>query len=160
MNGEISKQGNRAGSPAALLESGERPPVPAEGISRPAQVAAEPPLDRDLLIRRCLGRLDLVDRLLKSFESRFPEDLFQIEECLRENDSERLSRLVHQAKGATANVSAADLHANISRLEHAVKSQQHEVANSCLADVHRAWNRFVEFKAATNALPPHPHRSL
>jgi HPt (histidine-containing phosphotransfer) domain-containing protein len=120
----------------------------SERSSQQMPTAAEvtPPLDRALLTRRCLGRLDLVDRLLKSFASRFPEDLSRIEDRLRANDFEELSRLVHQAKGAAANISAPELHSNMSRLEQALKLNQRETTTTCLAEIHRAWDRFIEFK--------------
>lgn len=106
------------------------------------------PLDMEQLVRRCMGRIELAERLLKSFESRFPEELTQIEVCLEENDSSSLSRLVHQLKGAAANVSAPDLHAILTRMEHAVRCEQPDEARSCVEEVHQAWDRFLMFKSA------------
>jgi HPt (histidine-containing phosphotransfer) domain-containing protein len=109
--------------------------------------AADAPLDMEQLVRRCMGRIELAERLLKSFESRFPEELTQIEVCLEENDSTALSRLVHQLKGAAANISAPDLHAILTRMEHAVRSEQPEAARTCVEEVHEAWDRFLVFKS-------------
>jgi len=107
----------------------------------------EKPLDRDELVRRCLGRIELAERLLKSFESRFPEDLSRIEECLLAGDSTELTRLVHQLKGSAANVSAPELHKVMTQMEQAVRGQQHDAAQICLAEVHRAWDRYLDYQS-------------
>ncbi len=103
------------------------------------------PVDLEQLVRRCMGRIELAERLLKSFETRFPEDLTKIEECLAQDDATGMSRLVHQLKGAAANISAPELYAILTRMEQAVRGQQPDVANNCLEEVHQAWNRFQQF---------------
>lgn len=108
---------------------------------------ADVPLDLQQLLQRCLGRIDLAQRLLRSFETRFIEDLSTIEECLNQEDPPRLSRLVHQLKGAAANVSAPALHASLTRMEEAVRAKRSEEAGHCLEEVRRAWERYLEFKA-------------
>jgi HPt (histidine-containing phosphotransfer) domain-containing protein len=107
------------------------------------------PLDWDLLVRRCLGRLDLAERLLKSFESRFPEDLERIEDCLGSGDPVELARLVHQLKGSAANISAPDLYDIMSRLELAVRAEQRDAAWACVAEAHQAWDRYLEFQCSS-----------
>jgi HPt (histidine-containing phosphotransfer) domain-containing protein len=119
-------------------------------------MSTEKPLDLEQLVRRCLGRIDLAERLLKSFETRFPADLSKIEECLRADDSVELSRLVHQLKGTAANVSAPDLHAVMTRMEQAVKAEQPDMAHACLEEVHRAWERYQDFKSAAEPSQPTP----
>jgi HPt (histidine-containing phosphotransfer) domain-containing protein len=150
MGGKFSNLVNRVVQDPASSRSPEAARTVAVGRASQQRTSlaheGQPPLDRDLLTRRCLGRLDLVDRLLKSFESRFPGDLSRIEDCLQANDFEELSRLVHQAKGAAANISAPELHSNMSRLEQALKMNHPEMTSTCLADIHRAWDRFLEFK--------------
>src|SRR5687767_10019565 len=85
---------------------------------------AAQPLDFAQLVHRCMGRIELAERLLASFESRFPVDLSQVEQCVREGDATKLARLVHQLKGSAANVSAPELHAVMSRMEEAVRADQ------------------------------------
>ena len=105
------------------------------------------PFDVDQLVRRCMGRIELAERLLKSFESRFPEDLSKIEECLREDDSPGLPRLVHQLKGAAANVSAPDLYSILARMEQAVQSDERAAAHDCVEEIHETWEGYLEFKS-------------
>ena len=114
---------------------------------------AELPIDMKQLVHRCLGRIDLVERLLNSFESRFPEDLSQIEQCLHEEDSTQLTQLIHQLKGSAGNVSAPALHALMTRMEQAVKAKRTEDASRCLEDVHRAWDSYLKFKPSARLQP-------
>jgi HPt (histidine-containing phosphotransfer) domain-containing protein len=136
-----------------LTQTMDRNARPA--VSTTAQPAARnPATDRDnpfdlpQLVRRCMGRIELAERLLASFESRFPEDLSKIEDGLAADDPEATSRLVHQMKGAAANVSATSLYDILSRLEQAVRHQQRETASHCLGEVQEAWNRYQQFKSS------------
>lgn len=106
------------------------------------------PFDLPQLVRRCMGRIELAERLLASFESRFPDDLCKVEDCLAADDAAELPRLVHQMKGAAANVSATSLYDILSRMEQAVRQQQRDAASHCLGEVQEAWNRYQQFKSS------------
>jgi HPt (histidine-containing phosphotransfer) domain-containing protein len=101
------------------------------------------PYDMEQLVRRCMGKIELAERLLNSFESRFPEDLSKIEDSLREYDSPTASRMVHQLKGAAANVSAPDLYKMLARLEDVVRVGQYEQANDCVGEIHQKWRLYT-----------------
>lgn len=116
-----------------------------EILTSTANRIARDPVDLEQLVRRCMGRIELAERLLKSFESRFPVDLSKIEECLANDDASGLARSVHQLKGAAANISAPELYAILARMEQAVRGQQSAVAQECLEEVHQAWDRFQQF---------------
>jgi HPt (histidine-containing phosphotransfer) domain-containing protein len=150
MNGELTHSNDiKCRGMTSRSPAGDRCAL-AEAYDKASSIAnalgVEKPLDREELVRRCLGRIELAERLLKSFESRFPEDLSRIEECLLAGDSTELTRLVHQLKGSAANVSAPELHMVMTRMEQAVRGQQHEAAHICLAEVHRAWDRYLDFQ--------------
>jgi HPt (histidine-containing phosphotransfer) domain-containing protein len=119
-------------------------------------VAGELPLDLDQLVRRCMGRIELVDRLLASFEDRFPKELSQIEECLVTGDVEHLARLTHQLKGAAANVSASSLHAITTKMEESARAHQLDDVVTCLTDVRLAFDRFKVYKASIPRVPTPP----
>jgi len=103
--------------------------------------------DLQQLVRRCMGRIELAERLLASFESRFPVDLSKIEACLAADDTAGLARLVHQLKGAAANVSAPDLYAILSRMELAVRDEHCDAAQNCLEEVQGVWDRYLLSKS-------------
>jgi HPt (histidine-containing phosphotransfer) domain-containing protein len=115
------------------------------------QTGGESPLEFAQLVHRCMGRIELAERLLASFESRFPVDLSQVEKCLSEGDSTQLARLVHQMKGSAANISAPELHGIMCRMETAVRADQPGEAGACLQQVAGAWQRFRESKSAVRS---------
>lgn len=107
-----------------------------------------PPLNFDQLVMRCMGRLELAQRLLASFERRFPIELSQIEQCLETGDLPAFVRQTHQLKGASANVSAPGLHAILKRIEDAGRVEQLDEIAAGLTDLRGAWNEFQLYKAA------------
>ena len=116
-----------------------------------ADAKSSMPLDLDQLVRRCMGRVDLAERLLASFQERLPVEVAQIQECLAAGDVTRLARLVHQFKGTTANVSAHELHGIAVRMEHAAQAGQCEIVTCCLTEVVQAWQRFQQFRQSQPA---------
>jgi HPt (histidine-containing phosphotransfer) domain-containing protein len=109
---------------------------------------SSPPLDLAQLEHRCMGRLDLVERLLASFERRFPEELLQIEQSLAEEDAPRLTQLAHQLKGASANVAAPLLAGWMQRLERAAQAGCWDEAGECLSQLQSEWERFTEYRGS------------
>jgi HPt (histidine-containing phosphotransfer) domain-containing protein len=104
------------------------------------------PLNFDQLVVRCMGRLELAERLLASFERRFPIEVSQIEKSLESGDLSAFVRLTHQLKGASANVSAPTLHSILKRIEEAGRVEQLEQIAAGLADLRGAWNEFQQYK--------------
>jgi HPt (histidine-containing phosphotransfer) domain-containing protein len=105
-------------------------------------------LNFDELVRRCLGRIELAERLLASFDTRVPVELAEIERCINEGDAASAARLTHQLKGAAANVSAGALHSAVSQMEESARSGDLTEATVRLADVRHAWDEFQQFKAS------------
>ncbi|MDX1944215.1 MAG: Hpt domain-containing protein [Pirellulaceae bacterium] len=143
MNGYYSSQ---VQARAGLLD--ERPSSRPERGSAPERAGANVPLDMNQLVYRCLGRIELAERLLASFESRFPDTLAQIEECRFTEDRENLARLVHQLKGSAANVSAPALHGVAMRIEDAIHAGDAEAFAREINAAHAAWAEFTDFKQA------------
>src|SRR5205085_12588475 len=118
----------QASSPAQLSSgrADESTALQASTASKPSGRAAgdNPPLNFDQLVMRCMGRLELAQRLLASFERRFPLELSQIEQSLETGDLPTFVRQAHQLKGASANVSAPGLHAILKRIEEAGRVEQ------------------------------------
>lgn len=124
-----------------------------QAVAHPTSSAValhELPLDYAQLVRRCMGKVELADRLLNSFEQRFPLELAEIESCLTAGDVVRLTRLMHQLKGTVANVSANVLHTIVSHLEEVARAGRFADVETGLAEVRSAW---VEFKNYKSALP-------
>jgi HPt (histidine-containing phosphotransfer) domain-containing protein len=112
-----------------------------DGARRPA------PLDYGQLVRRCMGKVELVERLLASFEERVPKELSQIHDALAMADVPRLSRLAHQFKGTTANISAPEMQAIAACMDKAAREGRTSDVGAHLTDVEQAWRRFQDFRA-------------
>ncbi len=148
MEAELMNAGKTEGEPAIRVLR-----LPASARSNHANTAKretiEPiPLNVDQLVRRCLGSLDLVERLLNSFENRFPVEVAQIEQSLAEGDSQRLICVCHQLKGASANVSAGILNSIMTKMEVAAQENRLQDVIACLGELEAAWEQFKAYKSA------------
>jgi HPt (histidine-containing phosphotransfer) domain-containing protein len=102
-------------------------------------------LDFDALLARCLGDLDLVQRVLNKFLNRVPEDLTQIDESILAGDAKKTARLAHALKGAAASLSADSIREVAMGLEDAVRSEEPDAARASLSRLRNEWNRFLEY---------------
>src|SRR5271165_4200658 len=66
-------------------------------------------LDLQELCDRCIGNLDLVQRVLDKFEQRLPEELAELERALELGDTAQAALVAHRIKGNASNVSAGAL---------------------------------------------------
>ena len=114
----------------------------------PAESGETAPLDLAQLQRRCMGRLDLVERLLASFERRFPLELVEMEQCLAQQDIPRLVQLSHQLKGASANIAAPRLNALMQQMEAAARDGQTAAAVDLLTRLQGEWEQFTEYRGS------------
>ena len=137
-------------------KAGAMAPVRSDSLAtqsiKPASrdvTADDAPLNFDQLLMRCMGRIELAERLLASFERRFPLEVSQIEQCLETGDMQAFVRLTHQLKGASANVSAPALHSILKRIEEAGRVEQLEKIAAGLTDLRGAWDEFTQYKATT-----------
>jgi HPt (histidine-containing phosphotransfer) domain-containing protein len=104
------------------------------------------PLNLDELQHRCMGRTDFAERLLDSFEMRFPEELQEIVNSLELEDSSRLARLVHQLRGTTANICAPALTQILQQIEELIESRRVTEIPRWLDLAERQFQRFTEYR--------------
>jgi two-component system sensor histidine kinase/response regulator len=74
-------------------------------------------LDIEALTRRCLGKLDLVQRVLTAFEQEAREMLREIQSGVAGADASRTAKAAHRLKGVAGNVSAGAVADLAHRLE-------------------------------------------
>jgi HPt (histidine-containing phosphotransfer) domain-containing protein len=103
-----------------------------------------PPLKHEELIARCLGNLDFAERVLTKFQERFEADLTELEAELVSGNTDRVARLAHRMKGASANTAATGLHTEASCIEELARSDQKEEISLRLGRLRSEWSRFVE----------------
>lgn len=94
-----------------------------------ALVAEEPcAIDLTALRSRCLGNLDLVNRVLGKFAVQLNCDLHELEQVLSNNDVDAFALLAHRIKGMAANVEAKGLYAQATAAEQsALAHTTHEL---------------------------------
>ncbi|HVU89234.1 MAG TPA: Hpt domain-containing protein [Pirellulales bacterium] len=66
-------------------------------------------LDLEDLKARCLGNLDLVERVLTKFAGQLDRDLEELESAVRTGDASMAAQLAHRIKGIAASVAARTL---------------------------------------------------
>jgi HPt (histidine-containing phosphotransfer) domain-containing protein len=87
-----------------------------------SQVAlAQSPLDFEALKERCLGNVDLVERVLKTFATQLDVDLAQLEQALAAGDSAGFALVAHRVKGMAANMAATGLSATAASAERSAR---------------------------------------
>ena len=123
------------------------------GAPAPSEPPDAPPLQLDELTQRCLGSMALVERLLASFEQRFPVEVSDIAQCLNVGDVARLVRSAHQLKGAAANMSAPILRSILEQVEHAARAEQLSPIAGYLDQLQAEWQRFCRYRAGETSAP-------
>lgn len=86
-----------------------KPALPPKRPPTPTPPGATRPIDEEELLRRCLGKPDLVVRLLQKFVPQAEQDAREIENALARKDGSAAATASHRLKGAALNVSAKRL---------------------------------------------------
>jgi len=105
-------------------------------IKRPAANV----IDLKSLEARCLGRLELVERVLGKFAAQLDADLAVMEEALRGQDADAVRAVAHRLKGMSANVEAWPLH-------ECAKEAEELALGNCLEDVAERLEQLREMRA-------------
>jgi len=114
------------GSPAGAAGSGSADPKP---------------FDLEELLDRCMGNLELAERLLAKFQDRFQADLAELEQALQTGPSGEIARVAHRIKGASASVSALRLRELAGQIEQLGRSDQCAAIPPYLEQLRSEWTR-------------------
>jgi HPt (histidine-containing phosphotransfer) domain-containing protein len=74
-----------------------------------SMTACDVPLDLAALEARCLGKLDLVERVLQTFNHQLDADLEKLEQALAVGDVDTFAQVAHRIKGMSANTEARQI---------------------------------------------------
>jgi len=89
---------------------------------------AETVLDLEELKARCLGNMDLVERVLAKFAGQLDRDLIELETAIASGDATQAAQLAHRIKGIAASVAARSLFHDASHAEeHALENELGEL---------------------------------
>jgi HPt (histidine-containing phosphotransfer) domain-containing protein len=131
--------------------AGEKTNDRRAGDRREGPVSCDPQvLDLQGLLDRCMGNLDLVQRLLDRFEQWVPDELAELEEALAIEDAERIAQAAHRIKGSSANISALGLQRAASEIVDRSRSGRLTDLRACVDHLRCQWMQYV----AASALAP------
>src|SRR4029078_9636935 len=76
-----------------------------------------PVIDLDALKARCLGNLELVDRVLAKFTGQVDADRDELDQPIHDRNPAKAAQLAHRIKGSAGSVEALQLYADASPAE-------------------------------------------
>ncbi len=95
------------------------------------------------LCNRCLGNIQLVERVVAAFEEGFSADLDQLRSFIVAGQIEEAAKLAHKIKGASANIAAYQLQAVAADIERAATMGGGEYLNEHFDNLESAWSSFT-----------------
>ena len=121
------------GDPAARLSATSLPP----GV-----------LDLETLRHRCMGNVDLVQQVLKTFQERIPAEMETIEKALELRDTEQIARVAHRLKGSSETVSADGLMRAAAEIENVSREGRVTDLSPGIERLHDEWEKYLDCAAA------------
>lgn len=106
-----------------------------------AELEASPPINTEELLARCLGRAELMEKLLANFDEVLGPQINQLELAVQICDAPQIKTIAHRIKGAALTVSARDLSKCAEKLEISAANPHSEDSANCLEDVLRECER-------------------
>ena len=99
-------------------------------------------IDIQDVMDRCMGNLQLANRILGRFRDGLDETLQQLESLASQNDWEQVGKRVHRLKGEAGNVGCRPMVELAARLEDACVRGQQGAASALLTELSRAARQF------------------
>ncbi len=132
---EARDAAERGAASEASPATAERPGSPEPG-----------PIDEVDLMRRCLGRPDMADRVLAKFMEHLEDYVEEIANAVESNDAEGLRNAAHRLKGAAGSVSAGVATRLAARLESMGRRGALAGAAEAVAELRHEAERLLEFQ--------------
>jgi HPt (histidine-containing phosphotransfer) domain-containing protein len=98
----------------------------------------------DELLVRCMGNVEIAERVLTKFQNRFSIDLSELQKGLGEQNPDLIGQAAHRIKGASANVSAPALYALASEIERLARAEQIAEISRHVERLQDEWTRFAD----------------
>ena len=97
----------------------------------------------DALLARCVGKRELVRRVLTAFVDQINDDLPRLSAVVAEGDLTATEKAAHRIKGSAANVAADDLRALAEQMESSARDGVQAAVEETLQQFAADWERFV-----------------
>ena len=105
-------------------------------------------LDFASLLDRCMGNLDLAQRLLDKFEHWLPEELANLEQALALEDSNRIAQVAHRIKGSSANIAAQGLQRAAAEIVDVSRAGRMADLSESIDRLRQAWMQYLAGSAS------------
>ncbi len=129
LNASDAARGHPAGRPSAT-------PLPS-GV-----------LDFEALRNRCMGNVDLVQRVLKTFKEQMPKEMEKMEQALATRDTKEIARVAHRVKGTSASMSADGLMRAAAEIENVSRESRVTDLPAGIERLHDEWEKYLDCAAA------------
>jgi HPt (histidine-containing phosphotransfer) domain-containing protein len=113
--------------------------------------AASNILDVDGLINRCMGNIELAQRVLEKFQQRLPEELAELESALERGNTDEVARVAHRLRGSSASVSAEGIMQAAAEVEDVSREGRAKDIPVCLEHLRKEWQRYLDHPVALSA---------
>ena len=98
----------------------------------------------EVLRNRCMGNIDLVQRILKTFQERIPEEMKTMEKALELQDTEQIARVAHRVKGTSASISADGIMRAAMAIEDVSREGRVADIPASIERLHDEWERYLD----------------
>jgi HPt (histidine-containing phosphotransfer) domain-containing protein len=116
-----------------------------------------PPLDVEELLDRCMGNMELAERILAKLQSRFPDDITELDAALQSRDAGLVASIAHRLKGAAANVAAHQLQDCAATIEESARNDRIDAIPDQIECLQEQWTKL---KQLTSCGLPRPRTPL
>ncbi len=103
------------------------------------------PIKVDEFLDRCMGNIDLFDRMLDKFEEQVEINFTNLIEYLESEDVESVRRVAHTVKGMAANTSAVDLMVVAARVEELAKIGELDTVKNYMNELQSEIKKCLEY---------------
>ena len=114
-----------------------------DATPRPSEPAGKP-VDFEELIDRCMGRLDLAQRILARFSEAAETEMFALQKAVERSDRDAVGEIAHRVAGGALTASAGPLADRCRRLEHEAAAGEAGKFEELVAETLQAYRAAME----------------
>lgn len=96
------------------------------------------------LEKRCLGNVELIERVLAAFTSGAESDLCVLKNSILEEDRVLTARTAHRIKGSASNAAAYQMSAFAAQIERDVKAEDTSELNATCVQLIESFENFLD----------------
>ncbi len=118
-----------------------------------AQESIQGILNFEDLLARCLGNVDIAERILTKFQARIGLDLDELERGVDQQNAGAIAQVAHRIKGASASVSAPLLYELAAEIEQLGRAERIAEIPPGIEQLRNEWARFVQGVSTLDLVP-------